>query len=133
MPRKTLSDFDGDTEAYADYLDSADCANDDGYDIYADDKGNIYDRTDDDWNKGHGHHNINATIWGGRDKDDDDSKGKKWRNPWKVFENLSRLSFAELQELEALSDNEYIKLSARTLLMNKVSDEFDFPRKLTRR
>lgn len=44
MARKTLEDFkkwDGsyDYQAFADYLESAECANDDGYDIYADYKG----------------------------------------------------------------------------------------------
>ena len=33
MARKTLSDFNYDYQAYADYLESAECANDDGYDI----------------------------------------------------------------------------------------------------
>ena len=41
MARKTLEDFDGDYQAYADYLESPECTNDDGIDIVADEKGNI--------------------------------------------------------------------------------------------
>ena len=74
--RKTLEDFkksDGtyDYQAYADYLDSAECANDDGYDILVDvPSGNIYERTDGDWTKGHGHQNV----FNGYDRDKDDKK-----------------------------------------------------------
>lgn len=56
MARKTLADFNYDYQAYADYLESAECANDEGYDIYADINGNIYES--DDWTKGHGHKNV---------------------------------------------------------------------------
>ena len=49
MARKTLEDFDGDYQAYADYLESPECTNDDGIDIVADEKGNIFTPTDGDW------------------------------------------------------------------------------------
>lgn len=58
MARKTLEDFDGDYQAYADYLESPECTNDDGIDIVADEKGNIFTPTDGDWTKGHGHNNV---------------------------------------------------------------------------
>ena len=35
MARKTLEDFDGDYQAYADYLESPECTNDDEIDIVA--------------------------------------------------------------------------------------------------
>ena len=40
MARKTLKDFNYDYQAYADYLESAECADDDDYDVYADIHGN---------------------------------------------------------------------------------------------
>ena len=43
MARKTLADFNYDYQAYANYLESAECANDDGYDTYVDINGNIYE------------------------------------------------------------------------------------------
>lgn len=58
MERKTLEDFDNDYQAYADYLESAECANDEGYDIYADENGNIYERINGDWTLGHSHKNV---------------------------------------------------------------------------
>ena len=75
MARKTLSDFNYDYQAYANYLESPECANDDGYDTYADHRGNIYES--DDWTKGHGHRNVNNGY--SRDKDDDRSKGRGWK------------------------------------------------------
>ncbi len=83
MPRKTLDDFkkwDGtpDYQAYADYLESAECANDEEYSVYADIHGNIYES--DDWTKGHGHKNVFNGY--DRDKDDEESKGRPWKNPW---------------------------------------------------
>lgn len=102
--RKTLEDFkmsDGtyDYQAFADYLESAECANDDGYDILVDvPSGNIYERTDGDWTKGHGHKNVFNGY--DRDKDDDDSKGRPWKNPWLKYEE--RLSLTP-QEVELLN------------------------------
>lgn len=79
MARKTLEDFDYDYQAYANYLESAECANDDGYDIFVDGiKGQIYES--DDWTKGHSHENTKTGYK--QDKDDSKSQGRKWRNDW---------------------------------------------------
>ena len=100
MARKTLADFNYDYQAYADYLESAECANDDGYDIYGDIKGNIYERTDGDWTKGHGHKNVYNGY--DRDKDDDRSKGRPWKNPWLKYAEKLNLTAEEIQFLEVL-------------------------------
>lgn len=79
--RKTLADFNYDYQAYANYLESAECANDDGYDTLVDvPSGNIYES--DDWTKGHGHKNVFNGYE--RDKDDPKSSSDKhpWKNPW---------------------------------------------------
>lgn len=100
MARKTLADFNYDYQAYADYLESAECANDDGYDTYVDINGNIYES--DDWTKGHGHKNVNNGYE--RDKDDDRSKGRKWKNPWLKYEKKLNLTSEEVEFLSALYD-----------------------------
>lgn len=77
--RKTLSDFNYDHQAYANYLESAECANDDGYDTLVDvQSGNIYESSD--WTKGHGHRNVNNEY--NRPEDDSRSNGRDWKNPW---------------------------------------------------
>ena len=103
MARKTLSDFNYDYQAYANYLESPECANDDGYDIYADYKGNVYERTDGDWTKGHGHRNDNNGY--NRDKDDDRSKGRSWKNPWLKYAEKLNLTAEEIQFLEVIYEN----------------------------
>lgn len=101
MARKTLSDFNYDYQAYADYLESAECANDDGYDTLVDvPSGNIYERTDGDWTKGHGHQNVYNGY--DRDKDDDRSKGRDWKNPWLKYAEKLNLSEEEIQFFNAL-------------------------------
>lgn len=86
MARKTPEDFKDsngeiDYQAYADYLESAECADDDDYDILVDVKsGNIYERTNGSWKEGHGHDNVFNGYK--RDKDDEKSKGRDWKNPW---------------------------------------------------
>ena len=93
MAKKTLEDFKKSNgeygyQAYADYLESADCANDE-YDIYADEKGNVYEPLDGDWNNGHTHYNVNSN-WPGRNANDPDSKNRPWKNRWlKYIQNLS--------------------------------------------
>ena len=115
MARKTLEDFNNDYWAYANYLQSAECANDEGYDTYVDvPSGNIYES--DDWTKGHGHRNVFAKNWKGRDKDDPESQGRPWENRWFCMQQLSKLSFSQLQVIEAFHCNEYIRQSARFLL-----------------
>lgn len=79
--RKTLEDFNYDYQAYANYLESPECANDDGYDTLVDvPSGNIY--TSKDWTKGHGHQNV----FNGYDRKEDDPKSNNddhpWKNPW---------------------------------------------------
>lgn len=104
--RKTLEDFkksDGtyDYQAYADYLDSAECANDDGYDILVDvPSGNIYERTDGDWTKGHGHQNVFNGY--DRDKDDKKSEGRLWKNPWLKYAEKLNLTSQEIEFLNVL-------------------------------
>lgn len=101
MARKTLSDFNYDYQAYADYLESAECANDDGYDTLVDvPSGNIYERTDGDWTKGHGHQNVFNGY--DRDKDSKNSKGRNWKNPWLKYVEKLNLSEEEVQFLTAL-------------------------------
>ena len=89
MAEKTLKDFDYDYQKYADYLESPECANDNGYSVYADSKGNIYES--DDWTKGHGHKNVNNGY--DRDKSDKGSRGRSWKNPW--LKDLVELSITE--------------------------------------
>lgn len=106
MPRKDLDEFKDangniDYQAYADYLESAECANDEGYDILVDVKsGNIYERTDGDWTKGHGHQNTNNGY--NRDKDDPKSNASNhpWKNPWLVYNDIFELSQEELNLME---------------------------------
>lgn len=79
MARKTLADFNNDYQAYADYLESAECANDEGYDTYVNvPKGDIY--TSSDWTKGHSHQNVKTGY--NRTEDDPRSSGRSWKNPW---------------------------------------------------
>lgn len=103
MARKTLADFNYDYQRYADYLESPECANDEGYSIYADNRGNIYDS--DDWRKSHGHYNVNSK-WGGRDKDDPESKNHPWKNPWDKLVEALKLSPEEAQLLFSLYVNQ---------------------------
>lgn len=120
MSRKELSDFGGDYQAYADYLESAECANDEGYDVIADEKGNIYTPTDGDWTKGHGHQNVHNGY--DRPADDEKSIGRDWKNPWKILALLSNLSFDELQIVESMHENEYIRNSARHIMQYATND-----------
>ena len=106
MARKELSDFNYDYQAYANYLESAECANDEGYDTYVDINGNIYES--DDWTKGHGHKNVFNGY--DRDKNDPSSNGRTWKNPWlKYFEKLNlteeELSFI-IASYQARNNNE---------------------------
>lgn len=101
MARKDLSDFNYDYQAYANYLESAECANDEGYDTYVDTiGGNIYERTNDDWTKGHGHKNVNNGY--DRDKNDERSEGRNWKNPWLKYAEKLNLSSEEIQCLNAV-------------------------------
>lgn len=100
MARKTLADFNNDYQSYADYLQSAECANDDGYDTYVDYKGNIY--TSDDWTRGHGHENVHNGYK--RDKNDSRSEGRDWKNPWLKYVEKLNLTSTEASFLNALHD-----------------------------
>lgn len=102
MAKKTLADFNYDYQAYADYLESPECANDEGYDTYADINGNIYES--DDWTKGHGHKNVNNGY--DRDKDAPNSQGRKWKNPWEKLVEALQLSPEEAQLLASLYVNQ---------------------------
>lgn len=94
MARKTLEDFNYDYQAYADYLESAECADDDDYDIYADINGNVYQRTDGSWQKGHGHKNDKTNY--DRKPDDPSSIGRDWKNPWLKYKEKLILTKEEL-------------------------------------
>ncbi len=98
MAKKALEDFNYDYQAYADYLESPECANDEGYDTYVDYKGNIYES--DDWTKGHGHKNVYNGYE--RDKDDDRSKCRDWKNPWLKYIEKLNLTAEEIEFLEIL-------------------------------
>lgn len=108
MARKTLADFNYDYQAYANYLESAECANDDGYDIYADYNGNIYERTDGDWSKGHGHNNVNDPREP-RKPDDPSSAGRKWKNYWLKYAEKLNLTAEEIQFLKVLYAYKQVK------------------------
>lgn len=95
MARKDLSDFNYDYQAFANYLESAECANDDGYDTYVDHKGNIYES--EDWTKGHGHKNVYNGYE--RSKDDERSNGREWKNPWLKYDRNLNLSEEEINIL----------------------------------
>lgn len=112
MARKTLSDFNYDYQAYANYLESAECMQDDGIDVYAEGR-NVYTPTDGDWRKGHGHYVDNS----GTDKpdyerkpDDDDSKGKPWYNKWLKYSEKIQLTQEEINLLKDLLDKDDIKV-----------------------
>lgn len=105
MARKTLADFNYDYQAYADYLESPECANDDGYDVYVDvSHGDIYTPTDGDWTKGHGHKNVNTGY--DRSPDSDKSKGRGWKNRWDKLVEALQLSPEEVQLLASLYVNQ---------------------------
>lgn len=79
MAIKSLDDFNNDYQAYADYLESAECANDEGYDTFVDAlTGDIY--TSSDWTKGHSHQNVFTGY--NRSEDDPKSQGREWKNQW---------------------------------------------------
>lgn len=105
IARKTLEDFNNDYQAYADYLESAECANDEGYTIYADEKGNEYEAIDGDWTKGHSHKKENSN-WQGRSLDDPKSKGRPWSNKWKKYNEFERFVNDEPYE-EGVITKEY--------------------------
>ncbi len=117
MARKTLSDFNYDYQAYADYLESAECANDDGYEIYGDRNGNVYTPTGGDWTKGHGHKNENTNY--DRKPNISDSKGRPWKNPWLKYEDKLNLSDEEIQLLTSLYGNSLFDLKNNELNKQK--------------
>lgn len=115
MARKKLEDFKDskgniDYQAYADYLESAECADDEGYDTFVDTKGNIYERTGDSWKNGHGHQNV-FSNWKGRDKNDSLSKGRPWKNPWLLYLEYLLLSDEEQRLINdnMISNNNNVK------------------------
>ena len=75
---------------------------DEGYDIVADEKGNIYEPTEGDWTKGHGHKNVFAKNWKGIDKDAEESKGRPWKNNWLLYSEQLILNKSEIQLLTAI-------------------------------
>ena len=121
MARKTLADFNYDYQAYADYLESPECTNDDGYDVIADQYGNVYTPTDGDWSKGHGHQNENTDY--NRPSDSKDSYGRKWKNPWLKYAEKLNLTPEEVEFLNTLNDynqnNKVSKLAENKILSKK--------------
>lgn len=106
MERKTLEDFNNDYQAYANYLESAECMQDDGIDVYAEGR-NVYTPTNGDWREGHGHFVDNTGLNKknfDRKPDDKESKGRPWYNKWlKYVENLN-LTSEEIEFLNKLCD-----------------------------
>lgn len=116
--RKTLEDFNYDFQAYADYLESAECANDDGYDILVDvPSGNIYERIDGDWTKGHGHKNVNNGY--DRDKDDERSKDRPWKNSWLKYVEKLNLTEEEFNFINALYQTRNIIYNEENITLSK--------------
>ena len=107
MARKTLEDFDGDYQAYADYLESPECTNDDGIDIVADEKGNIFTPTDGDWTKGHGHNNVHDPR-PARDFESSESRGRKWFNRWLKYSNKIVISQEEIELLNSMFEDKNV-------------------------
>lgn len=103
MPRKTLEDFDGDYQEFANYLESAQCMQDDGIDIYADEKGNIYTPTEGDWTLGHGHDNV-FDPKPERKPEDPESYGRTWYNKWLKYSFEIILSQEENMLLNSRSE-----------------------------
>ena len=117
--RKTLEDFNYDYQAYADYLESAECANDDGYDILVDvPSGNIYERTNGDWTKGHGHKNVFNGY--DRDKDDERSENREWKNPWLKYIKKLNLTPEEIQILGISNSCNQTTLNITTKKLKKI-------------
>ena len=121
MARKTLADFNYDYQAYADYLESPECTNDDGYDVIADQYGNVYTPTDGDCSKGHWHQNENTDY--NRPSDSKDSYGRKWKNPWLKYAEKLNLTPEEVEFLNTLHDynqnNKVSKLAENKILSKK--------------
>lgn len=92
---KSLEDFSGNTKAYADYLESAECADDMDYDIYVDLAGNVYERTNGSWKIGHGHNNVHDPREP-RNPDDPKSTGRGWKNPWLIYDDEYSFSDEEI-------------------------------------
>lgn len=118
MAVKTLEDFNNDYWAYVAYLESAQYANDAGWNVVADEKGNIYTPTDGDWTKGHGHQNVHNGY--DRKPESDKSKGRKWENRWLKLIDKLELTQEELQFLCLVyvyqNDNSNIKTKNKILL-----------------
>ena len=106
MARKTLADFNYDYQAYADYLESAECMQDDGIDVYAEGR-DVYTPTDGDWRKGHGHYVDNTGLDKedyDRDANDKSSKGRPWYNKWLKYAEKLNLTSEEVEFLNTLYD-----------------------------
>ena len=83
-------------------------------DIYADEKGNIYERTEGSWVKGHGHNNINDSR-PPREPNDPQSYGRKWYNRWLKYMDRIQLSEDEIQLLE-----KYLEIEKTNKLSKKI-------------
>ena len=66
-----------------------------------------------------------------RDKYDEESINRRWKGNEIIFSRLSKLSYEELQILEASATNEYIKFSAREILKSGNYSDKGFSRKLS--
>lgn len=121
MARKSLSDFNYDHQAYANYLESPECTNDDGYDAIGDQYGNVYTPTEGDWTKGHGHVNENTNYK--RPADRKDSYGRKWKNPWLKYSEKLNLTQQEAQFLNILysckKNNQVLSENSNTLVKKR--------------
>lgn len=123
MARKTLADFNYNYQAYADYLESPQCLQDDGIDIYAEGR-NVYTPTDGDWTKGHGHYVDNSGLNKedyNRDANDEKSKGRPWYNKWLKYAGKLNLTEEEIKFLEVLYTYKQVNQNNELEENNKLS------------
>ncbi|MDD4187368.1 MAG: hypothetical protein PHX04_01155 [Bacilli bacterium] len=90
-----------------------------------------YDSKDGDWgthghsvyDSGKDHYNGNSSY--DRSVDDPKSEGRSWNDRRMFLEFFSELSFAELQQIESLSTNEYVKRSARHFMQSNCGNDMN--------
>lgn len=97
-------------------------------DYHADGTVHVYDAKDGDFSNGYNHtvysnamdHFNDDKEW---ERGMENSSGKSWTDRHAFLAALSELSFVELQQVETLSTNEYVKRSARHFI--QISSEID--------
>ena len=112
-------DIDSKTENSYGYDSKTDYRSDGTVHQYDSDKGNWSNHSHTTYNSGKDHAMGNSS-WS-RDNNHPDSKDRAWKNRTLFLNNLSKLSFVELQELELFTSNEYIRRSAKQIINYKTS------------